>query len=117
MVMETPINCGTCTACCETAQIVIRPEHGDDPSKYVLVIEDGQMKIAPRQDGSKACYYLGDNGEGCTIYEDRPVACRAFDCRAYLKNMKVLYKPEERLKMIRQHPNLKKIFDAARKRA
>lgn len=38
-------------------------------------------KVLPYRDGR--CIFLGDN-DRCTIYDDRPVNCRRFDCvRAY----------------------------------
>jgi len=50
---------------------------GEDAGDLQIEIRDGKRCLPKRPDG--ACIYLGDTG--CTIYEKRPQACRAFDCR------------------------------------
>jgi Fe-S-cluster containining protein len=78
------IDCTTCANCCKTLQIIV-----DDadirrlsarlgmsfPSfskKYVLVAEDKTKYFA-----STPCVFLGADNR-CTVYEDRPQACRDF---------------------------------------
>jgi len=42
-----------------------------------IVSDDGQAVLAKREDG--CCVYLVDNK--CSIYADRPVVCKWYDCR------------------------------------
>lgn len=79
----TEVPCKSCTLCCRGESIVLHPHLGDDVSKYEtdsgtnpLTGEPAQiLKHKPNGD----CYYLGEGR--CTIYEDRPLICREFDCR------------------------------------
>jgi len=78
------IDCTTCANCCKTLQIVI-----DDKDirrlarkfgittrafaeKHVMVAEDGVKSFQ-----TMPCPFLGDDNK-CTVYEDRPRACRDF---------------------------------------
>jgi Fe-S-cluster containining protein len=78
------IDCTRCANCCKTLQIVV-----DDADirrlstrfgmsfqsfskKYVLVAEDKSKYFA-----SSPCAFLGPDNR-CTVYEDRPQACRDF---------------------------------------
>ena len=77
-----PVPCSGCTKCCWTA-VMLHPELGDRLEDYQLrvVVPGIGWKLMQRSDGG--CGYLGP--EGCTIYDDRPALCRAFDCRQYAK--------------------------------
>lgn len=51
----------------------------DDPARYaghLEVNQGGYLVLTRRADG--ACTYLGE--DGCTIWPNHPVVCRAFDC-------------------------------------
>lgn len=84
---EDAVPCNGCKTCCRGEEVMIKPEDGDDPAKYVTVPSIDPVRgvivqvLAQKQNGD--CHYLGENG--CTIYEDRPAVCRFYDCRvAYL---------------------------------
>jgi Fe-S-cluster containining protein len=63
---------------------------GDEPRKFALFAIDARIerdgltvieKVLPYRDGR--CIFLGED-DRCTIYGDRPVNCRRFECvRAY----------------------------------
>jgi Fe-S-cluster containining protein len=80
--------CGLCTAACckqnghEYAAIL----RGDEVRKFAafgidVPIRDGERvvteRVLPYVDGR--CQFLGED-DRCTIYDDRPGACRAFEC-------------------------------------
>jgi uncharacterized protein len=78
------INCLSCGNCCKTLQIVVGDRDIARLSKrlgmtikefsaqYVGVAEDGVKHFL-----STPCSFLGE-GNACTVYEDRPQACRDF---------------------------------------
>jgi hypothetical protein len=83
--------CDLCTAACcrqnghEYAAIL----RGHEIRKFAAfsvdaAIRDGQRvvieKVLPYVDGR--CQFLGDDHR-CTIYDDRPTACRAFQCLSH----------------------------------
>jgi Fe-S-cluster containining protein len=74
-----PVPCNGCTACCRNHQAVTWQE-GDDPSLFTAFGKVGQewVSLLP-QKGNGDCGYLGE--AGCTVYDRRPIVCRAFDCR------------------------------------
>jgi hypothetical protein len=63
------VDCGR--ACCHMAVFLRPEEEGYD-------VQEG-TRILKRRDDDGACVYL-DHERGCTIYDRRPVACRAFAC-------------------------------------
>jgi Fe-S-cluster containining protein len=81
------VPCAGCTACCTSSQFVhISP----DETATLARIPPELLFPAPRlpvghavlgYDGHGRCPMLGDGG--CTIYEDRPRACRTYDCRVF----------------------------------
>jgi Fe-S-cluster containining protein len=81
------VPCGACTACCRTFhQLHIRP--GEKwarkrlPKEYLSVargLPPGYLLLGYTAAG--ACPVLVDGR--CTIYEDRPLVCRTYDCRLY----------------------------------
>lgn len=81
------VDCGSCTACCHLG-VYLLP--WDDAATYETEA-DGKL-LKRRADG--ACVYLG--ASGCTIYERRPLACRAFHCGIFAARLK----PEERAEHI-----------------
>jgi len=107
-----PLDCGGCRACCLREQIELRPELGDDPARYETEERDGRIFIAAKP-GSRACRYLGP--AGCTIYADRPAACRAFDCRVYYLQKTHGMNRGERRRFDATNP-LPHVFKEARKR-
>jgi len=81
------VPCGSCNACCRTFhQIHLRP--GEKRARKRLPKEflspapglpPGYVLLGYTEDG--ACPVL--IGGRCTIYEDRPLVCRTYDCRIY----------------------------------
>lgn len=90
------VACGTCTACCRREMIALT-EHDraetfvTQESTHPLTGEPVRM-IPHKPDGS--CHYLGE--AGCTIYDRRPVICRAFSCVGLVRRMLVVTTRAER---------------------
>ncbi|MGE0817987.1 MAG: YkgJ family cysteine cluster protein [Candidatus Nanopelagicales bacterium] len=83
---ESDVPCGTCTACCTSSQFVlVTPE--DTAARSV--IPAALLFPAPFMPGSHLlpydergrCPMLGERG--CTIYAERPMTCRTYDCRVF----------------------------------
>ena len=68
------VDCGSCRACCYMAVFLTPWDTGD-----YLTDHDGKT-LKKRPDGG--CVYLDE--AGCSIYERRPVACRAFHCGEFV---------------------------------
>lgn len=74
-----PLVCGFCRECCKGP----RRLRIDEPAvRFKTFEEHGVTFLATAPNGD--CYYLGP--AGCSIYDERPEACRRFDCRDYLDN-------------------------------
>jgi Fe-S-cluster containining protein len=81
------VPCGECNACCRTFhQIHLRPGEKRArkrlPKEYLSVapgLPPGYLLLGFTETG--ACPVL--IGGRCTIYEDRPLVCRTYDCRMY----------------------------------
>ena len=84
---ESDVACGTCTGCCSGSQFV-----HIEPDEHVAraAIPPAWLVPAPGMppghqvigfDAEGRCPMLGDSG--CTIYPDRPRACRVYDCRVF----------------------------------
>ena len=80
--MGTP--CNGCRLCCISDIIVLFPEMGDKLYDYEFE-QAGDHQVLKRQENG-SCLYLGVSG--CTIYEKRPVVCRAFDCAGMVQRLK-----------------------------
>lgn len=84
---DADVPCGTCTACCRAAYFVhVAPD--DVAARRRIPAEllfpapgrpSGHMLMGYDEHGR--CPMLAD--DGCSIYEDRPRTCRAFDCRVH----------------------------------
>jgi Fe-S-cluster containining protein len=83
----TDVPCGSCTACCRSAQFVhVAPDEAAAlahiPSELLFpapMMPRGHMLMGYDQDGR--CPMLGS--DGCTIYAHRPRTCRTYDCRVF----------------------------------
>jgi len=81
------VPCGACNACCRTRHVIhVRPEERRTlsriPRRALLPapgLPPGNLVIG--YDGEGRCPLLVEGR--CTIYADRPLACRTFDCRIY----------------------------------
>ncbi len=86
---DVPANvpCGDCNACCRTFhQLHLRPGEKRArkrlPKEYLSVargLPPGYLLLGFTEEGT--CPMLV--GGRCTIYEDRPLVCRTYDCRMY----------------------------------
>ncbi len=86
-VIDVP--CGSCTACCKLLSPHLTPEEVSSgkypisltmPSIEILAIDPTVGPVVTmfkNKDGG--CTMFIDNK--CSIYKDRPLACRQFDCR------------------------------------
>jgi Fe-S-cluster containining protein len=84
--IATNVPCNGCTLCCRGYQaIILHPECGDDAAKYQTVEVPnpltGEPALMVEQKPNGDCIYLGE--QGCSIYEDRPIICRGYDCRKH----------------------------------
>lgn len=115
MTVERSLECGSCRACCYHEMIVLHPEEGDEPWRYQTEMRmnplSGRPVEAVKQRADGACVYL-DVGQGCTIYEHRPVICKEFDCRRLYLKMPA----DIRKRMARADPHSKRLLDAGRER-
>ena len=83
--MDVP--CGDCRACCTSSKFVtVRPDEKVTLSR----IPEKYLFRAPLQPGGNLVMGYDENGHcpmfrenRCTIYHDRPAACRNFDCRVF----------------------------------
>jgi len=81
------VPCGSCNACCRTFhQIHLRPGENRArkrlPRAYLSAangLPPGYLLLGYTETG--ACPVLVDGR--CTVYEDRPLVCRTYDCRMY----------------------------------
>ena len=84
---ESDVPCGSCTACCTSSQfILVEP----DETRTLGRIPTALLFPAPRMpkghqlmgyDSNGHCPMFIDNR--CSIYTDRPRACRLYDCRIF----------------------------------
>ncbi len=81
------VPCGDCNACCRTSHVIhVRPHEKRTlariPRKVLLPapgLPPGNLVVG--YDASGRCPLLV--GGHCSIYQDRPLACRTYDCRIY----------------------------------
>lgn len=86
-VRDAEVPCGSCTACCTSAQFVhIAPDEADTLAHVPAEL----LFPAPRM--PKGHVLLGYDERGhcpmlvdgrCSIYEHRPRTCRTYDCRVF----------------------------------
>lgn len=80
---DNPISdvpCGTCTVCCELLSPHLTPEEIES-DKYPISLTQGPngFIVALFRNENGSCSMFKDGK--CSIYEDRPKACRQYDCR------------------------------------
>jgi Fe-S-cluster containining protein len=81
------VPCGSCNACCRTFHFIhVRPEEKRArarlPRDFLTPapgLPPGNLVLGHDQNG---CCPMLVSGR-CTIYADRPLACRTYDCRVY----------------------------------
>jgi len=86
---EADVPCGSCTLCCTLLSPLLTPEEISSgkypisltiptPEQFAIDDEIGPI-VTMFKNKTGGCAMLIDNR--CSIYEDRPIACRQFDCR------------------------------------
>jgi Fe-S-cluster containining protein len=86
-VGDSDVPCNGCTACCRSSQFVhIGPEEIDTLARIppaLLFSAPGRPRghVVLGYDERGHCPMLVD--DACSIYEDRPKACRTYDCRVF----------------------------------
>lgn len=79
-IVEVP--CNGCTVCCQKLHPFLTPEEitsGKYPLSLVQSNNSNDPIVALYKKPEGGCSMLANNK--CLIYEDRPIACRQFDCR------------------------------------
>jgi uncharacterized protein len=84
---DADVPCGTCTACCTSSQFV---HIGPDEHETLARIPAALLFPAPRLPSGHVLLGYDERGHCpmlidhmCSIYEDRPKACRTYDCRVF----------------------------------
>jgi len=81
------VPCGECNACCRTSHFIhVRPEERRARARIPRALLFPAPGLPPGNlvmgyDEAGRCPMLVDGR--CTIYADRPIACRTYDCRIY----------------------------------
>ena len=92
------IPCGSCTECCKSDQVILRPEAGDDLASFDLeyitsaLYPDRLVPALKRDPRTGHCVYLDD--AGCTIHDRAPWTCRRFHCARMFKALGRLSKAQ-----------------------
>ena len=81
------VPCGECIACCTTSHFVhVRPDEADAlahiPRELLFAapgLPRGNVLLGYDENGR--CPMVA--GDGCSIYEHRPLTCRNYDCRVF----------------------------------
>jgi len=85
---DADVPCGECCACCATSHFV---HVGPEETRTLARIPRELLFPAPglpagnvllSYDEHGRCPMLADDGR-CSIYEDRPLTCRTYDCRVF----------------------------------
>lgn len=84
---DCDVPCGSCSACCRSSQFILVTD-SDTAARSVIPVE--LLFAAPGlpagnhvmgYDARGHCPMFGESG--CSIYEQRPQACRSYDCRIF----------------------------------
>lgn len=77
---EADVACGSCAACCKLLSPYLRPEEIAS-GRYPISLVDGPEGpiVVLFRNVEGGCAMLID--DKCSIYHDRPIACRQYDCR------------------------------------
>jgi Fe-S-cluster containining protein len=74
--VDPSVHCSRCTALCCRLTVMLRAEDTAVPPELTTRNATGHTVMAHRPDGF--CVALGPDGRSCSIYEQRPLDCRAF---------------------------------------
>jgi hypothetical protein len=71
--------CGGCTACCRAGyDVTLTPE---EAGRFPHILDDDGTPMLRKQPDGMTCEML--IGGQCSIYADRPLTCRVYDCRIF----------------------------------
>lgn len=86
---DVVVPCGSCDACCRSGLFVhVGPderrtlERIPKPLRFPAPGKPKGWIVIPHDEEGR-CALLGGDGR-CTIYDDRPLTCRHFDCRVFV---------------------------------
>jgi Fe-S-cluster containining protein len=106
---EATVQCGSCTACCYQAVVLMDEEHGYEAES--IPTPDGVLLLLKRRDDG-ACVYLTE--DGCSIHDARPACCRVFHCGRWYARLT----PGMRKEMLRRgDANDRRMLKAGKRRA
>jgi Fe-S-cluster containining protein len=82
----------------------------DNISARIVLAESDIIKIKS-QDGESACAFFDETGSACRIYTDRPLECRAMDCRN-TETIRRIYDEDrlDRRKILAGNPSLSELI-------
>ena len=93
------VPCGECTACCRASQFV---EVGPEETAALAAIPRSLLFSAPGAPAGTLVMGYDQHGlcpmfhdTGCSIYADRPRACRVYDCRVFAASEVYPREPEK----------------------
>lgn len=78
----TDVPCNNCTLCCNLSPFLTPEEIASGIYPISLIqpnVNEPGPKVVMFKNSTGGCSMLIDNK--CSIYEQRPIACRQFDCR------------------------------------
>jgi Fe-S-cluster containining protein len=92
VISNEPISdvpCGPCTKCCEIVAPYLTPEEVSSGIYPISIINPSAEHVAANPECGPTVTIFKKTGGGCgmlvdkkcTIYYNRPIACRQFDCR------------------------------------
>ena len=84
---ERVLKCNGCTQCCRGPDrlLPIDPSQAVTYDTQQIPFYGGYLTVLAMKDNCD-CVYLDENG--CSIWEDRPVECRQYDCRQHMRSEK-----------------------------
>jgi Fe-S-cluster containining protein len=80
------VPCDGCTACCRSGKLIpVEPDEADAlahiPAGSLTPMPGEPQRRVLKHDEAGRCSQLTEGG--CAVYEHRPRACRAYDCRIF----------------------------------
>ena len=74
------VPCGVCNKCCSLSPVLTAEEFESGRYAYTFIKhDDTNVPVIGIPINKNGCMYLIEGK--CSIYDDRPKACRQFDCR------------------------------------
>lgn len=83
-IEDSDVPCGECHQCCIDLSPNLTPEEFES-GKYVFTLlnsdPENRLPVLAVPKTETGCFYFDFVNKQCKIYDDRPKACRQFDCR------------------------------------